>query len=250
MTKKSHIFQDTGDEEEFDIQPNNFGKIRASTKKNFLFLDEDEEVIHYFIQIFITHMYQLQVEIVGKKIERSESMLRKNKQTLDGADEVFDGFINVVYVHLFEMQVELRRSSEVKAKANEFFAKVNDEENNEEALVPSNSAEARKRSTAIKKIMKFKTNTRNKHMAFACNICEKDISVLEDSLNLVVCTCVKCNDSYYHASCLGRYMLNMPKLVVENYTSYNLYERVCPVCERDQSMSLLIDFAREEDGGK
>lgn len=179
-------------------------------------MDEDEEV-----------------EIVGKKVERSESMFTKNKKSVDEDDEV-----------------ELRRTSEVKAKRNQIFAKVNNEENNEEAIVPSNSAEARKRSNAMKRIMAFKANIRNEHMDFACNICDKYISMVEDSLNLVVCNCVKCNDSYYHASCLGRYMLNMPKMVVENYTSYNLYERVCPVCERDQSMSLLTDFAREEDGRK
>lgn len=196
MNEEHDDWEDTGDEEEFFRKPKNREKMRASTNRKFQFLDEDEEM-----------------EIVGKKVERSEIIKTKNRLNVDEDDE------------------------------------VHDDEKNEEALVPSNSAESLK-NHAIRKIMKFKSNERNKHIGFACNICDKEISVLEDCLNLVVCTCVSCKDSYYHASCLGRYMLNMPKVEVEYMTSYNLYERLCPVCEQDQPMSLLTDFARKVDGEK
>jgi len=123
----------------------------------------------------------------------------------------------------------------------------NDDYNNVEAIVSTSKNESSKRSIAERKILDFKENDRYQHLEFFCKLCNKDIFIHADSLNLVVCNCIKCKESYYHASCIGRYMLNMPKLEVENLTSYNLYERVCPFCPRDQSMSLLIDFAREED---
>ena len=62
MTFSSQRLQDTGDEKEFAIKPEYLVKPTASTNKKKRFLDrddEDDEAMHYFIQYFQTHIFQL-----------------------------------------------------------------------------------------------------------------------------------------------------------------------------------------------